>query len=352
MSVYSFRESLETKKRNISAKPLNENVKIDPKKSMVMFNLRGTLTRNGILVRKLLRYVVGQSFDKTIGKNNEKLRIPVVHAISDNLEVLLQKNIQGKNNPEKIFSQKAIKSTVHDALEMYAPTLSKTQEASEATKIDLANDICYQLTENYDTKKILKKACSIYEQQIHKNDKPFIAPEVTQIVTNLANLGVPVAIVSNMAQDIVNEAHTAIVDTLSEDTRKKWKTKQWHFAKIGVQRDVDGDVIQSIKPAADLLTVSYRKASKFNKKNNKDKIENVIFVGSNEAFDMRAADNLQRSNYGVDNNLNVYKLLSTHDNPEKSVKDRALTYNNSAVKDLSKVNERLMNSLKTEPTQP
>ena len=167
-------------------------------------------------------------------------------------------------------------------------------------------------------------------------------PEITNMIENMASLGVPVAIVSNKTQDFVNNAFNHIFETLSPKSQKKWHDKEWHFAKIGVQRDDDGDVIQPIKPAADLLISSHTKAEKFNLKNNHEPIKNVVFVGNSETFDMRAADNLQRSDYAVDNGINVYKLLCRYDDPTKKVNDEALISNKSAFKHIADVNQRLL----------
>ncbi|MFT6071502.1 MAG: phosphoglycolate phosphatase-like HAD superfamily hydrolase [Alphaproteobacteria bacterium] len=348
MSVYNFRENLEKKDRHIVAKPLSTDVKISPNNTMVMFNLRGTLTRNGVLLRKIIKYVASKAIDEYKLCPDEASRIPILDAISTKLEVFINNRKNSQLSFDEIFDKTAMLAVIDSALHQGNLTNKTDKNSAE----NITNSIHDKLLKDKESRLLVEKSLQIYDQQTQKNSKPFIIPEVTQLITNLGSLGVPVAIVSNMTQEIVNNAFDKILGTLPDDIQEKYQSKNWYFSKIGVQRDGDGDVIQAVKPAADLLAVSYRKANKFNVRHQKNSIKNIVFVGNSEPFDMRASDNLQRSNYGTDNNLNVYKLLCIHDNPAKFVYDKALKNSNSALNKISDVDKRLKHVFGTDKKSP
>jgi phosphoglycolate phosphatase-like HAD superfamily hydrolase len=344
MSINNYHDKVTKKDYINKAKPLDKTIKINPETSMVMFNLRGTLIRNGILLRKVLKHISGKAIDKVIGNNQETFRIPLVHNISSNLELIALENKNEKTNLTDIFEPKKILSIVEKALLSHYKIMPENPVKLKTLALEITRNIFDNIIRDPENAQLVKKSLEIYDQQISKKSKPFIMPEVTQIITNLANLGVPVAIVSNATQEIVDDFYTTISDTLPEDVRQKCRNKEWLFTKIGIQRDNDGDVVLSGKPAPDLLAVSLRKANKYNNKNYKKSIENVVFVGNSEAFDMRAADNFQRLSNATDSNIHVYKLLITHDNPEKTIRDRSFINNNGAMKNMQAINDRLMNA--------
>lgn len=351
MRVDNDKKNSETTLRQITAKPLTTDVKLRPDNSMIMFNLNGTLMRGGVLLRKILNRTTQQAIDKAFDIKNETDRTPIADYLNEiNVDIRQklenyiksQKNIT--NNADIILAPEKITSLIEESLVLDGNRNSLTENKQNYIAGKIAHNIYDILVKDTEMKSLVEKSFDIYDQQTTIGSQRIIMPEVTNMLNNLANLGIPIAIVSNRTQEFVNKAFDRIFDTLSLDNQKKWQNKEWYFAKIGVQRDDDGDVIQPIKPAADLLIASHNKADRYNIKNNRDPIKNVVFVGHSETFDMRAADNLQRSEYAVDNGLNVYKLLCKYDNPVKKVNDETLINSKSALKHINEVNQRLLNS--------
>ena len=348
MGIYNVKNSSEESHRYVTAKPLNENIKISPQNSMVMFNLNGTLIRRGVLLRKILKNNCQKAVDKGFDVYSEIERVP----LAEYLNHLTQET--SHKLEEHIKSAKQKSSDIHSilAIEHIIPIIETslghddgekflTEDSSKRVSLKIANYIHDNLVKDRDMKNLIEKALSIYDMQTSVGSQKIIMPEVTNMIENMANLGIPIAIVSNKTQELVNKAFNLILATLSPESQKKYHDKEWHFAKIGVQRDDDGDVIQAIKPAADLLISSHIKADKFNARKEKQSIKNIAFIGQSEAFDMRAADNLQRSNYAFDNGITVYKLLCKYDDPTKKVHDKALINSKSALNHIGEVNQRL-----------
>jgi phosphoglycolate phosphatase-like HAD superfamily hydrolase len=348
MSGYDVKNSSENYNRQITAKPLSETVKISPKNSMVMFNLNGTLVRNGVLLRKILKHTSQKAVDAGFNIKTESDRTPIANHLNHITQEITQKLEEHcKNNKDTLSDTQELLAINHIALIVDSAIMPDDSEklfdenTSKVLSKQISTHIHDALIKDTAMKLSIEKALSIYDKQTSLGSQKIITPEVTRMIENMASLGVPIAIVSNKTQEFVNQAFERIFETLPLESQKKWHDKDWHFTKIGIQRDSDGDIIQPIKPAPDLLIASHAKADKFNAKNNKEAIENVIVIGNSEAFDMRAADNLQRTPYATDNRISVYKLLCIYDDPTKKVHDDSLIRTNSAFNHIGDVNQRL-----------
>lgn len=353
MGTYNVTNGAENYNRQISAKPLSENVKISHKNSMVMFNLNGTLLRNGVLLRKILRNVSQKAVDAGFNVHNEAERNPIVEhlnyvtqEITQKLEEHFKQHKDKSSDIETLFALDNIVQIVQNAMMPDDAEKIFNEANSKAISLKIANHIHDALVKDKKMNLSIDTATSIYDKQALVGSQKIITPEVTNMIENMASLGVPIAIVSNKTQEFVNDAFDRIFKTLSPESQKKWHNKEWHFAKIGIQRDVDGDVIQAIKPAPDLLIASHAKADKFNAKNNREPIKNIIFIGNSEPFDMRASDNLQRTPYAIDNDIAVYKLLCIYDDPTKKIHDKTLIDTKSAFNHIGDVNQRLLTVFK------
>jgi hypothetical protein len=169
------------------ARPLDKTIKINPETSMVMFNLRGTLVRHGILLRKILKHISSNAIDKAIGYNQETLRIPLVHNISNNIELLALANKNDKTNLIDIFNPKEIYKICEKALLNHCKTASEDTVLLNIMATNISQKIFDSIINDPENQQLLKTALEIYEQQSSKNTKPFITPEITQLITNLAN---------------------------------------------------------------------------------------------------------------------------------------------------------------------
>ncbi len=353
MSAYDVKNSLENYNRQITAKPLSENVKISPKNSMVMFNLNGTLVRHGVLLRKIFKHISQKAVDAGFNIHTESDRTPIAshvnyitQDITQKLEEHCKNNKSTLSDIQELLGINHITAIVDSAVMPDDGEKLFDENTSKALSKRISQHIHDALFKDIAMKLSIEKALRIYDKQTSLGSQKIITPEVTSMIQNIASLGVPIAIVSNKTQEFVNQAFERIFETLPLESQKKWHDKDWHFAKIGIQRDSDGDIIQAIKPAPDLLIASHAKAAKFNAKNNKEAIKNVIVIGNSESFDMRAADNFQRTLYATDNGISVYKLLCIYDDPTKKIHDDSLVQANSAFHNIGDVNQRLLTVFK------